>query len=180
MPDRRAPVAEVGITGQHCWGPKDGVAFEPKAFSLTEPGVHSIYAGALVGGATPDLSLSLSYSVTIGCGEWYSLTQQLCAPVNQVPPSISGTSAVGQTVTANPGTWASGDEGPDFDMIYRYEWQRCATSEASSCRQASGAGGPSYVVTDADRGSRLSVQVRAWNSRAGSPPAAADLVGPVT
>jgi hypothetical protein len=62
-------------------------------------------------------------------------------------------------------------------MTYQYEWQQCATAEPTSRRQVSAAGEPSYVVTDVDRGNWLSVQVRAWNSRAGSPLVAVPRLG---
>lgn len=43
------------------------------------------------------------------------------APVNTVAPSISGTVATGQTLTAHPGTW-TGDPTPTIT----YQWERCS------------------------------------------------------
>jgi concanavalin A-like lectin/glucanase superfamily protein/matrixin len=42
-------------------------------------------------------------------------------PVNSSPPSISGTLAAGQTLTADPGTWTG-----DQPISYSYQWQRCS------------------------------------------------------
>ncbi len=74
---------------------------------------------------------------------------------NAVPPSISGTPAIGSKLTADPGTWTGA--GP---ITYRYQWTRC-TPNGSSCLPVPGAKGLTYVVTRADVGQQLFVQVKA-------------------
>ncbi|MCI2957903.1 S8 family serine peptidase [Agromyces atrinae] len=80
------------------------------------------------------------------------------APVNLAPPTISGTPAAGQTLTAEPGTW-------DVDgLVFTYQWQRDGAA-------IDGATSPSYAVTAADEGSSLTVVVTA--TKEGLPPGSA-------
>ena len=70
------------------------------------------------------------------------------APVNTAPPTISGTPAVGSTLTASPGMW-------DTDgLTFAYQWQRGGVDIA-------GATSATYVVTKADQGASLTVVVTA-------------------
>ncbi|NQX05345.1 hypothetical protein HQQ82_12415 [Rathayibacter sp. VKM Ac-2856] len=61
-------------------------------------------------------------------------------------PTVTGSSAVGGTLTANPGNW-----GP-APVELAYQWKRNGTAIA-------GATGSSYVVTSADSGTALTVSV---------------------
>jgi hypothetical protein len=72
------------------------------------------------------------------------------------PPTISGTAALNATLTAVPGTWVLDDAAGA--PRYRYQWLRCDTAGAN-CTQISDATGSSYVVTSADTGDSLRVQV---------------------
>jgi len=79
-------------------------------------------------------------------------------PVNSALPTISGTPQDGQLLNASPGTW-SGTQ----PMTYGYQWLRCDSSGAN-CSPIPGATSASYLVTSADVGSTLRVQVTATNS----------------
>ena len=79
-------------------------------------------------------------------------------PQNTTPPSISGTPEVGETLTANTGTWAG---TPPF--TYTYQWERC-DSEGEVCETIAGATGESYEFQSADSGHELKVAVTATNS----------------
>jgi hypothetical protein len=72
-------------------------------------------------------------------------------PVNTAAPSVSGTAAIGSTLTASPGTW-TGDPTPTFS----YQWQR-GTSNIS------GATGSTYTATLSDAGNTLRCVVTATN-----------------
>jgi Ca2+-binding RTX toxin-like protein len=80
------------------------------------------------------------------------------APVNVVPPSITGTTRVGLLVTAAPGSW-TGTPTPTFT----YTWQRC-NSDGTGCANIPGATSSSYTIVAADAGKKLQVSVRATNT----------------
>jgi hypothetical protein len=79
-------------------------------------------------------------------------------PANTEAPSISGTAQVGQTLTADNGTWTG--QSP---ISFTYQWRRCDQS-GRNCSDISGATGKTYVLTSADQGARLRVRVTARNS----------------
>lgn len=77
-------------------------------------------------------------------------------PRNSANPSIAGSPALGQTLTANEGTWTRGVRS------FSYQWQRC-DSNGDGCFNIAGATGKTYVVSGPDVGNRLRVQVTATN-----------------
>ena len=79
-------------------------------------------------------------------------------PKNNEQPSISGTPKVGQTLTANDGTWTGNPTS------YTYQWQQC-DADVASCSNVSGATGKTYGVRQADLGYRLRVAVTARNAK---------------
>jgi sugar lactone lactonase YvrE len=85
-------------------------------------------------------------------------------PANTSPPSITGTTRQGQTLTAQNGSWANEPTG------FAYKWQRCNTSGAN-CSTISGATAQTYALGAADVGSTLRVAVSAANPWGSSAPA---------
>lgn len=79
-------------------------------------------------------------------------------PKNTDPPTISGTPKVGQTLTANDGSWTGNPTS------YTYQWQRC-DADIASCTNVVGANGKTYGVRTADLGYRLRVAVTARNAK---------------
>jgi hypothetical protein len=79
-------------------------------------------------------------------------------PQDTVPPTISGTAQVGQTLTASTGTWTG--QAP---LTFAYHWRRCDRTGAN-CADISGATSKTYAVTSADEGTTLRVRVTARNS----------------
>jgi hypothetical protein len=79
------------------------------------------------------------------------------APTNSSLPTISGTAAVGSTVTANPGTWTG-----STPITYQYQWQVCGT-DGSACHAIPGATSQTYKFTSADQGNTARVAVIASN-----------------
>jgi hypothetical protein len=79
-------------------------------------------------------------------------------PRNTAPPTISGTTQVGQTLTANPGSWTG-----QQPITFSFRWRRCDRN-GGSCSDISGATARTYVLTAADEGTTLRVRVTARNS----------------
>ena len=76
---------------------------------------------------------------------------------NVTPPTISGITVQGQTLSANPGTWAGAPSG------FTYQWARCDAAGAN-CAPIPGAIAQTYLLGTADAGARLTVTVTAANS----------------
>ncbi len=75
-------------------------------------------------------------------------------PANTAPPTISGTPKVGQTMTADPGTWSGNPTS------FTYRWQQCDI-DVATCLNIIGATGKTYAVPLTDLGYRLRVTVTA-------------------
>jgi hypothetical protein len=84
------------------------------------------------------------------------------APKNTAPPTISGTTQEGSTLTVNPGSW-SGTPAPTFS----YQWERCVGT-GGGCTAISGATGTTYVATSADVAHTLLAEVTAKNANGSS------------
>ncbi len=78
-------------------------------------------------------------------------------PQNSAPPTISGSAAQGQTLTASNGSW-SGYPSPTFS----FQWQGCDSS-GLICSPITGASSSSYTAGSGDAGTRLEVVVTATN-----------------
>src|SRR5665213_1921634 len=86
-----------------------------------------------------------------------SAAQANYAPVNTAVPTIAGTTEVGQTLTASPGTWTS-----DTTPTYTYAWQSCDAAGAN-CAAIAGSTATTYVTQSADLAKTLRVVVTATN-----------------
>jgi hypothetical protein len=84
-------------------------------------------------------------------------------PANTTPPSITGTPRVGETLTAQNGTWTNSPTS------FTYQWQRCA-GVAGTCANIAGATQRTYEVAAADAGSTLRIRVIAANADGASQP----------
>jgi hypothetical protein len=82
---------------------------------------------------------------------------RLGSPTGTVPPAVSGTPQVGETLSVGDGTW-TGDP-----TAFAYQWRRCNAS-GGACVDIAGATATTYVVTAADSRSTLRVLVVATNA----------------
>ena len=96
----------------------------------------------------------------------------LMPPTLSAPPTISGTTTVGQTLSASTGTWSG-----STPMTDAYSWSRC-NSTGGSCSPISGATSASYPLASADAGTTIRVGVTATNG-AGSATATSSATGVV-
>lgn len=83
------------------------------------------------------------------------------APKNTGEPSVTGTPRVGQVLQTTRGTWTGTDP-----IAYVYRWFRCdgaGKPDASDCKLITNANNASYVLREADAGSRIRSQVKATN-----------------
>ncbi|HEX8052110.1 MAG TPA: hypothetical protein VF517_03895 [Thermoleophilaceae bacterium] len=71
------------------------------------------------------------------------------APANSSPPSISGTTQDGQTLSSTNGSWSG-----TAPFTYAYQWRRC-DSAGVNCANIAGATGATYALAPADIGSTL-------------------------
>jgi hypothetical protein len=84
------------------------------------------------------------------------------APVNTVAPVVTGTATSGQTLSATAGTW-TGSPAP----AVAYQWQACTTADCvGGAVTAIGTNQNSYVLTGAEVGRWVRVQVTAANGTA--------------
>lgn len=79
------------------------------------------------------------------------------APVNTAPPTISGTPTVGQTLTAENGTWSNAPTS------FAYQWLRC-NALGASCVSVSNGTLKTYTLVGADASHTMRVRVTATNA----------------
>lgn len=79
------------------------------------------------------------------------------APENLLIPSLEGNLTVGETLTAQTGTWVSSET-----ISYSYQWQTC--NEEGECTNVTGATSSTFALVDGDTGLALRVIVTAKNS----------------
>lgn len=82
---------------------------------------------------------------------------QASPPQNTSLPSVSGTAAVGATLSATSGSWTG-----DTPITFSYQWRRC-DSNGANCSSISTATSSTYNVASGDSGSRLRIRVTATN-----------------
>jgi serine protease len=89
-------------------------------------------------------------------------------PRNNAVPTISGTVAIGNTLTAADGTWESGIA--DSSLTTSYQWQACSTTCAtlSNYSDISGATSSTYVIPGTQVGNKIRVNVTKTNSQSRS------------
>jgi hypothetical protein len=119
------------------------------------------------------VSLVASGLLALGLARGRAATQTTCTdlPANISAPSITGTPAVGATLTGHVGSW---DDGGCPPITYTVTWFWGGTSLRGPITLTGGATTDNYVVQASDQGHSIVFQVVARNSRgtttAQSPP----------
>jgi hypothetical protein len=122
---------------------------------LTVFRVERVLGGLLIVG-TPGKRVPLASIARLGKTMASRMLAQLL-PKNTVPPAISGVAQVGQTLTADTGSWSGSPTG------FSYQWQHCDEA-ASSCADIPGATASTYTLTDAEASTNVRVAVTARNA----------------
>jgi Right handed beta helix region len=81
----------------------------------------------------------------------------LTAPLNVLPPTVSGTAVEGETLSAAPGTWLP------IATSYSYQWQDC-NSTGAACASIPGATAGTRSLSSSDVGHAVRVLVSATNA----------------
>jgi hypothetical protein len=95
------------------------------------------------------------------------------APTATAAPTITGTAAVGNVLTGNPGSWNG-----TAPISYQYQWHLCDPAGAN-CHSITGATGPTYQVQQGDLHGTIRLAVTASNGF-GSTNATSGTTGSVT
>ena len=74
----------------------------------------------------------LSFGAVIGAFCVWAVPAMAAPPANTAAPTITGTAQVGETLTAQNGTWSNSP------TAFQYQWQRCNASGAA-CANIAGA-----------------------------------------
>lgn len=115
----------------------------------------------VVTGTNPDGSATATTAVTTAILP--------AAPVNSVLPKVTGTATVGQTLTAESGTWAN----PVTTKQIRF--YRCTTT----CAAVGTLGQTSYVLTTLDAGKRIRITETATGPGGTATVWASTIIGPI-
>jgi hypothetical protein len=78
-------------------------------------------------------------------------------PANTSAPTVTGTARVGETLTAQNGTWTNSP------TAFQYQWQRC-NAAGVSCANVPGAVDRTYLLGTSDAGRTMRVRVTAVNA----------------
>jgi fibronectin type 3 domain-containing protein len=120
-----------------------GVAGLSRSESLGTTPAGRVELGDNTGGRTFDVAFD---DVVVGV-----------PPSNTSPPTLTGSAVVGNTLTADTGTWAG-----TAPLSYAYQWRRCDSS-GGACVDIAGATASSYTLTADDGGATIRVAVTATN-----------------
>jgi GH25 family lysozyme M1 (1,4-beta-N-acetylmuramidase) len=126
-------------------------SYVPTAADVGHALVVSVSATARTGTAS---AVSAPTSAVASSG-----TTPVSAPKPRTPPAIAGGTQVGQTLTAQAGTWTGTVKS------FSYQWQRCAP-DGTACATIAGAAGPAYVLTPGEIGATVRLVVTALGATA--------------
>ena len=99
----------------------------------------------------------LGLGTVIGAMFVWAAPATAAPPANTAPPTITGTARVGETLTAQNGTWSNSP------TAFQYQWQRC-NATGGSCANVAGAVQKTYLLSSRDAGRTMRVRVTGINA----------------
>jgi hypothetical protein len=109
-------------------------------------------------GRTLSVVLTVSDGVAAPASISSNNVSVLQAPSSTAPPTVDGIARDGQFLHASTGEWLGSSP-----FVFAYQWQRCSPSGAS-CNALPGATATDYLLSGADVGLTVRVQVTASNA----------------
>ena len=159
FPTSENPVSMTRGPSGNIWFTADGTS--KYVGRLTTAGSLTTYSAGLATGAKP-------YGITAGPdgNVWFVTWGQShvyrvltgTVPTNTIAPTLSGKTAIGSTLTVDPGGWQY------QPTSYTYRWERCTSASGTGCTVISGKTAPTYTTTAADSGAYIRVGVTATNT----------------
>ena len=159
FPTSENPVSMTRGPSGNIWFTADGTS--QYVGRLTTAGSLTTYSAGLATGAKP-------YGITAGPdgNVWFVTWGQShvyrvltgTVPTNTIAPTLSGKTAIGSTLTVDPGGWQY------QPTSYTYRWERCTSASGTGCTVISGKTAPTYTTTAADSGAYIRVGVTATNT----------------
>jgi hypothetical protein len=87
-----------------------------------------------------------------------SRARSATAPSNSAPPTISGTTTVGQVLTASTGTWAG-----TTPITFNYLWKQC-DANGGACKNVPKNDRSTFTLVGSNAGNTMRVEVTATNN----------------
>jgi hypothetical protein len=134
--------ASSSLTGRFANAPNDG----------------SVTTFSSSGSCTEQATVRINYTAKQVTATVTSVSGAPTVPVNQTPPTITGTARQDQTLTYHRGIWSNNPTS------YSWSWTRCDTT-GTKCQEIAGANDqPTYTLVQADVGHRIRVDEIASNA----------------
>ncbi len=87
-----------------------------------------------------------------------AIARQAAAPTNNAPPTISGTTTVGQVLSASPGSWNG-----TTPITFAYSWRQCDANGAA-CKNVPNNQHSTFMLVSTNSGNTMRVHVTATNA----------------
>ena len=113
---------------------------------------------ARLGGIPLGLVLTVGVVLSLAASAGGAIARQAAAPANNAPPTISGTTTVGQVLTASPGSWNG-----KTPITFTYSWRQCDANGAA-CKDVPNNGHSTFTLVSTNSGNTMRVRVTATNA----------------
>jgi hypothetical protein len=111
-----------------------------------------------LGGVPVGLGLAVAIVLALAASAGGATARQAAAPTNHAPPTISGTTAVGQVLSASPGSWNG-----TTPITFTYSWKQCDANGAA-CKNVPNNEHSTFTLVSTNSGNTMRVHVTATNA----------------